>query len=133
MNLNLSILITVLVCSLWSSIWLIIYSEKSDDWMYVVAGGPVIWLVLGFFKFGGLIYNIYYKYNWKAVVVDKENNLFWCESKDLNDVTEEYDVKPAFEFAKNNKFKPYKPKTYNFTDNPRYVHRSLACKYSKIK
>lgn len=134
-NILIGILVGLAIHSVWSSVWLIIYSEKSDDWMYVVAGGLAIWLIFGVCQLGNLIYDSYHRYNWKAVVVDNNGDKYWCESEDVDVIIKQYDVKPAFDFVKTIEYKPYKHKSYSvfYQSNPRYVHRKVACKYPKLK
>lgn len=76
----------------------------------------------------------YYRYNYKAVAVDEDGNKFYCNSHELDEICEKYNLEPAFEFVKTVEYKPYKPKEYNnfYQNNPRYIHRSVACKFPRL-
>lgn len=133
MSTTIIILVTALICSLWSSIWLIIWASTGEpEWMTYIAGGPILLVWLCVITVLRSLYSFYFHFNYKAVIVDEDGNKYWCESNKLDDICEKYNVEAAFEFAKSTAYKPYKPKTYNMDKNPRYIHRSVACKFPKL-
>lgn len=126
-------LIGFVIHSMWSSIWIILYNSTDNEWMYVVAGGPVLWIWYGFVCLVRWLIKQYRNFMWQAVVEDTNGNKFRCKSEQLNEILEKYDVQPAFEFAKNTNFKPYRPNDCIMASNPRYIHRSVACQFPYIK
>lgn len=135
MSTTIIILVTALICSLWSSAWLIVWASTGEpEWMTCMAGGPILWLWLGIITLFKYLIKQYYHYCYKAVVVTDTGNKYWCNSKEQDEVCEQHNVKPAFEYVKTIEYKPYKPKLYNnfYQKNPRYIHRSVACKFPKL-
>lgn len=126
------IFLTILVCGLWTGIWTILYTEKEKVWMFVLACGPFVWLCLGLSSCVKRLKKMYDLYYYKAVVENENGDKYWCNSNEMRKICDQYDTKPAIAFAKETNYKPYRPESFNFTQNPRYVHRDIACKFPEI-
>lgn len=136
MSIITAVILTICIYSAWATIWLVIYMNSSSepDWMVYMVGGPIMLLFAGICSVIRYIRKLYYIYNWKAVVVNDTGNKYWCNSKEQDEVCEQHNVKPAFEYVKTIEYKPYKPKFHSnfYQKNPRYIHRSVACKFPKL-